>query len=202
MNNATITASLPAIGTPFECGFFAGLFHLNGDTYALIVSPRAQGELEEAAWGPRGLDISARSYNDGLANTQAMAKAGSDLARWMIALEIGGFTDWYLPSRDELEILYRNLKPTTSSNYTWRAGDNPSSVPPGYPYTKEVPAQTAAADFLDDSDEALSPEWYWSSTQYSPYGAWIQNFDGGAQYYDHKDLECRARAVRRFKVTP
>jgi len=202
MNNATITASLPAIGTPFEGGFFAGLFYLNGDTYALIVSPRAQGELEEAAWGPRGLDISARSYNDGMANTQAMADAGSDLARWMLALEISGFTDWYLPSRDELEILYRNLKPTTASNYTWRAGDNPSSVPPGYPYTEEVPAQTAAAAFQDGAGEALSPEWYWSSTQYSPTNAWIQDFADGDQHDVHKGGEYRARAVRRFKVTP
>lgn len=202
MNNAPITASLPAIGTKFEGGFFAGLFNLNGDTYALIVSPKAQGELEEAAWGPRGLDIPARNYNDGLANTQAMAEAGSDLARWMLSLEIGGFTDWYLPSRDELELLYRNLKPTTAGNYTWRAGDNPSSVPPGYPYTEEVPAQTAAAAFQDDADEALSPEWYWSSTQYSPNSAWIQLFDDGDQDLAHEDGESRARAVRRFKVTP
>lgn len=202
MNNTPITASLPAIGTQFEGGFFAGLFNLNGDTYALIVSPKSHGELEEAAWGLRGLDIPARSYNDGMANTQAMAEAGSDLARWMLALEIGGFTDWYLPSRDELELLYRNLKPTTDGNYTWRAGDNPSSVPPGYPYTEEVPAQTAAAAFQDDADEALAAEWYWSSTQCSPGGAWIQGFGGGGQGGGHEGGEGRARAVRRFKVTP
>lgn len=43
--------------------------------------------------------------------------------------------------------------------------------------------------------------WYWSSTQCSPDDAWVQDFDGGDQYYDPKDYEYRARAVRRV-VTP
>lgn len=43
--------------------------------------------------------------------------------------------------------------------------------------------------------------WHWSSTQCSPYSAWIQNFDDGYQNYDHKGDEYRARAVRRV-VSP
>ena len=201
--NAITTAALPILGAQLEGGFFAGLFSLRGETFALIVSPKAQGELEEAAWGKYAQDIAAaRSFNDGAANTQAMADAGSDLARWMRALDINGFADWYLPSRDELEIIYRNLKPTAQTNYVYRHGDNPSSLPVGYPYTEELPAQTLIAAFQEDGTEALESEWYWSSTQYSPYGAWGQYFDGGDQGYDHKGDELRARAVRRFKVTP
>ncbi|BAK75781.1 hypothetical protein NH8B_0949 [Pseudogulbenkiania sp. NH8B] len=39
--------------------------------------------------------------------------------------------------------------------------------------------------------------YYWSSTQYSPNYAWLQVFGDGYQYYDHKDRQYRARAVRR-----
>ena len=39
--------------------------------------------------------------------------------------------------------------------------------------------------------------WHWSSTQYGPSLAWVQDFDVGSQLGDHKDGECRARAVRR-----
>ncbi|WP_421885207.1 DUF1566 domain-containing protein [Methylibium sp.] len=43
--------------------------------------------------------------------------------------------------------------------------------------------------------------WYWTSTQYSPLNAWIQNFGGGSQYLYVKAYEARARAVRRFLIT-
>ncbi|MHC5351659.1 Lcl C-terminal domain-containing protein [Metapseudomonas furukawaii] len=203
--NALNKNALPTIaGTPFEGGFYVGRFQLDGAEYALIVSPKAQGELDEASWGPRGQDLTtARSCNDGLANTQAMAEAGSDLGRWMLALDINGFTDWYLPSRDELELCYRHLKPTTQDNWaSFRDGDNPSSLPVGYPYTAESPVQTTAVAFRDNGEQAFEPTWHWASTQYSPNNAWIQLFDDGGQNDVHKGNACRARAVRRFKVTP
>lgn len=202
--NPIAKAALPAIGAAFEGGFFAGLFTLNGETYGLVVAPKAQGELEEARWGNYGNDLQgAISFNDGQANTRAMAEAEPDLARWMLALEINGFADWYLPSRDELEICYRNLKPTEQHNYcSFRDGENPSTTPVSYPYTATNPVQTQAAPFADGGEEAFAPRWYWASTQYSPSNAWIQYFVGGIQLNAHEDYEYRARAVRRFKVTP
>lgn len=201
--NAITCNTLPAIGAAFEGGFYAGLIALNGETFGIVVAPKAAGELEEATWGARGTDLqAARHLNDGLANTKAMAEAGSDLARWMLALDINGFADWYLPARDELELLYRHFKPTTESNWVYRHGENPSSVPMGYPYTAEHPAQTQQPEFQADATEAFEDTWYWSSTQVSPNYAWSQYFEVGGQYGDHKGLELRARAVRRFKVTP
>ncbi|MEW6462967.1 MAG: DUF1566 domain-containing protein [Pseudomonadota bacterium] len=201
--NAITRNTLPAIGAAFEGGFFAGLITLNGETFGIVVAPKASGELEEATWGQYGNDLqAARHLNDGLANTQAMAEAGSDLARWMLALDINGFADWYLPSRDELELLYRHFKPTTESNWVYRHGENPSSVPTGYPYTAEHPAQTQQPEFQAEATEAFEDTWYWSSTQYSPLTAWHQSFDDGDQDTDLKDYELRARAVRKFKVTP
>ncbi len=194
---------LPAIGSAFQGGFYAGLIALNGETYGIVVAPKAAGELEEATWGEYGNALqAARHFNDGLANTQAMAEASSDLARWMLALDINGFADWYLPSRDELEILYRHFKPTNQSNWMYRHGENPSSVPMGYPYTAEHPAQTQQPEFQADGGEEFEDSWYWSSTQHSPSTAWDQYFDDGSQVNAHKGSELRARAVRRFKVTP
>ena len=202
--NAITNAALPTVaGTPFEGGFYAGRFALDGAEYALILAPKASGAHERTAWGKYGQDIEGtRSFNDGRANTEAMAAAGSNLAQWALELNIDGFADWYIPSRDELELLYRHFKPTTETNYTWRHGDNPSSLPAGYPYTEESPAQTTLAAFQEGGEEAFEDASYWASTQYSPYGAWIQYFAGGGQSFDLKDHERRAVAVRRFKVTP
>ena len=202
--NAIAKAALPTIGTAYEGGFFAGLFTLNGDTYGLVVSHKADGEVAASCWGDYPQNVEgAISCNDGLANTQAMAKAGAHLATRLLALDINDFTDWYLPSRDELELLYRNLKPTAERNYcSFRDGDNPSSLPAGYPYTAEAPGQVDVQAFADGGAEAFEPRWYWASTQSSPYVACIQDFDDGGQGYGPKDNETRARAVRRFKVTP
>lgn len=197
-------AALPAIGTPLEGGFYAGLLNINGETFGLIVAPKAAGELPATRWGDYPQDVTgACSYSDGLANTQAMVEAGSELAAKFIELEIGGFSGWYLPSRDELELLYRNFKPTTAQNYcSFRDGENPSSVPVAYPYTEHSPAQTTSSAFQEGGEEAFAARWYWASTQYSPSYAWIQGFDDGYQYDGHKGNEYPARAVRRFKVTP
>ncbi len=42
--------------------------------------------------------------------------------------------------------------------------------------------------------------WYWSSTQHSPDDAWVQYFEYGTSYFDYKDYECRAVAVRRLAI--
>jgi len=195
---------LPAIGSPFQGGFFAGLFNIDGQLHGLIVAPKATGELDEARWGDYGNDIAgATSVYDGLANTQAMAAEGYPLAKWALGLDIDSFTDWYLPSRDELEILYRQFKPTTETNYQYgRHGENSSAVPITQHYSAEAPAQTHHEAFQEGGSEAFEDSWYWSSTQYSPGNAWYQTFDDGLQFNDHKDVELRARAVRKFTVTP
>lgn len=204
MNTITQSIIPTTPGTQFDGGFYAGRFLLDGAEYALIVAPKALGAHQPAAWGEYGQNIDgARSCNDGRANTEAMAAAGSALGQWALTLDIADHKDWYIPSRDELELCYRNLKPTTQENWTsFRDGDNPSSVPAGYPYSEESPVQTTAAEFQDGGAEAFQPEWYYASTQCSPNVAWIQSFDGGFQSNGRKDDARRAVAVRRYKVTP
>jgi hypothetical protein len=190
-----------ALGAQVAGGFFAGHVRVAGIVYGLIVAPRAVGETT-GVWHPQATDIAgATSCCDGAANTAALAEAGSPLAQWARGLAIEGYSDWHLPSRDELEVMYRKLKPTTQPNYcTFRDGDNPSSVPAGYPYTERSPMQTSVQAFAPGGAEAFEPTWYWSSTQYSRHYAWIQYFGDGSQLINDKDSQARARAVRRFIV--
>ena len=205
MNTTTVATTdiVPIIpGTPFQGGFYAGRFCVNDQQFALIVAPKNGGEQEDILWSEKYTDISgARSFCDGIANTNAMVEADLALGKWARELSINGFTDWYLPSRDELELCYRYLKPTTQKNWTWRNGENPSALPVAtYPYTEIDPAQTPADVFRDDGVEAFEPVWYWTSTQCSADTAWSQNFDDGDQDSNGKGYELRARAVRRFLI--
>ena len=194
----------PLLGTSMGGGFYAGRIRIESQVFALIVAPRALGEVSDKKWITRDKDVpSAASYFDGLANTKAMADAGSKSAKWAQELRIGDADDWYLPAQDELEIMYRNLKPSARENYCWaRSGINLSTVEPTRPYTPAIPTQTLAEAFQTGGDEAFSEGWYWSSTQHASASgyAWYQGFDHGGQYYYGKSSELRARAVRRLAI--
>lgn len=196
--------TLPAIGSPMDGGFYAGRIRIGEQAYALIVAPKGEGEHDDTIWIKNYQDVpGAKSYNDGLANTQAMAEAGSALAKWAQGLRIGGHDDWYLPSLDELEIIYRNLKPTTRENSCYaRSGINLSAVEPTAPYTPTFPVKTQAEAFQEGGEQAFASAWYWSSTQHASTSdsAWCQHFDHGSQYYGYKDYELRARGVRRLII--
>ena len=197
--NRTLTA-----GQPHEGGFYAGQILIAGQPYALIVAPKAAGQHKESVWNKSHKIVEgALAYDDGLANTRAMAEAGSKLGKWALGLTINGFSDWYLPSQDELEILYRNLKPTPGKNWCYaRSGINLSAIEPARPYTPDLPAQTSAEPFLQGAAEAFDPDWYWSSTQHvsNESSAWLQDFGDGDQYGSREDDTCRARAVRRSAI--
>jgi hypothetical protein len=200
--NAPNRFSYPAIGTPFEGGFFAGVFQLDdGTRCGLIVAPKAEGEHPDHGWIDDYKAVpGAQSSNDGLANTIAMAEAGSGLAQWARDIRIGGFKDWYLPSQEELEILYRNLKPTTRENYCYaRSGINLAAVPPTRPYRPADPVQTSAEAFREGGSEAFDDIWYWSSSQHAADSdcAWFQHFASGGQDDGLTYGKLRARAVRR-----
>jgi hypothetical protein len=97
-------------GTAFGGGFYAGRFYIGADAYALIVAPKAEGQIEPMPWNKSLKSVTgATSYCDGLTNTKAMAKAGSALAKQIMKLRIGGFDDWHLPSRLQLLMAYHEL---------------------------------------------------------------------------------------------
>ena len=100
--------TFPIIGKPYAGGILAGRFFIDAIAYALVVAPRAGGDLKPQVWQPRPRTLvkGALSVFDGLANTQAMADEGIPLALEIQKLDINGCTDWYLPSRGEALLCY------------------------------------------------------------------------------------------------
>jgi len=125
---------------------------------------------------------------------------------------LNGYTDWYLHARDELELVYRNFKPTTDDNTDITressgfggdgatTGTNNSSDPNGSGYTTSNPSQTSIASFQQGNSDALNLNQYWSSTEYDASGSWRQSPYNGGQNEGSKDIGYRVRAVRRVLV--
>lgn len=197
--------AIPKPAASFAGGFYAGRILISGVAYALIVAPKAEGHRVDVKWnGSYKMVEGATSFNDGLANTIAMAEAGSELAQWALGLRIGGQSDWYIASQDEKEIIHRNLKPGLGKNSLWgRSGINVSAIPPTYPYTLDLPAQTDIELFRTGGAEAFDEEAYWTSTQHAAdsNNAYSQYFDNGNQDGWSKGSKLRARAVRRLPVS-
>lgn len=193
-------------GTPFGGGYYAGRINVGGQIYTIVVAPKALGGEAPGtlAWKTSNTTTAGTtSTNDGWANTNAMATAGianHPAGQFCRGLSIGGYNDWYLPSKDELEILYRNFKPATQANNTG-SGANPSSVPPTSNYTSGNPAQTSIALFQQGGAEAFQANWYWSSTEYGSSTAWLQYFGTGGQTSGSKTSAPFVRAIRRVLVS-
>ena len=204
--NATTTPEtlIPdTIGTPFEGGFYGGKIRINQSIFAIVWAPKAEGEIK-GKWLDNYTDVpGATSCFDSMANTKAMAEAGSQIAKKALNANIGGYTDWCIPARDVLEIGYRYLKPTAQENATsFRDGENASSIPAGYSYTETTPIQTTVEAFQSGNSEAFETDsWYASSTQYSEYLAWGQDFGYGNQSYRNKADERRCRFVRLIQLS-
>lgn len=197
-------APIPAIGEAYEGGFFAGQISTAGNgvaNYNLVVAPKSSGENTSLQWKTSQTTTSGTtSVIDGPGNTAAMIAAGAashPAANFCNGLTIGGFSDWYLPATNELEICYYNLKPSTASNNT-SSGINTNAVPSrGSFYTSGVPGQTVATDFQTGNTEAFPTEYHWDSTEISATNARRQSFNNGIQNSAGKTISLHVRAVRR-----
>lgn len=157
------------IGQAYGGGYYAGNINVAGNVYAILLAPKGTGETSSIAWADdRALEDTWYSDSDSVPNTAALIRQGSPVALWADALNIGGFTDWQVPSRGALEIIYRNAKPFTNANVT-NTGTNAAAVPPTGNYTAGVPAQSTAAVFQSGGAQALELATYWSSTGVAQY---------------------------------
>jgi hypothetical protein len=198
-----------AIGDAFGGGFFAGQISTAGNSiadYNLVVGPVASAESSSIQYKNANTAVpGADSVINGPQNTADMVADGNSTvypaAHFCNDLVIGGFSDWYMPAKNELEVCYYNLKPTTTSNTTG-SGINANAVPArASNYTAGTPAQTSATDFRNTGAEDFAAANYWSSTEASAPYAWVQNFSYGAQFNGYlKFLFLRVRAVRRVAV--
>jgi hypothetical protein len=130
-----------------------------------------------------------------------MNSATYPAAQFCEALTIGGYSDWYLPAMNEVEVCYFNLKPYTTNNSP-TSGINANAVPArASNYTSGNPAQTAAAAFITGTGaEAFLGSSYWTSTEKTARYGRVQSFYQGTQTYSYKDFSFYFRAIRRVAV--
>lgn len=159
-------------GVEFGGGYFCRrMKDENGDWYALVISPSAEGSVIGASW--------------------------SGATQYAAEFTIGGYSDWKLMSRDEACIVYREFKPTTSSNSTGY-GSTDKVEPPLGNYTSGDPSQTSLADWQSGGPEAFFMSvYYWLEDEASPFQANAIAFSNGTVYSNPKGNQRYVRAVRR-----
>ena len=207
-NSATPT--LPVIGSAFGGGFFAGQISTVGNSvadYNLVIGPVASAQSQLRWKNVDSVTPGADSNINGPQNTADMVADGNSTvypaAHFCNDLVTGGQSDWYMPAKNELEVCYYNLKPTTTSNNTTVSGINANAVPArASNYTSGTPAQTTAADFITSTGaEAFNDTVnYWSSTEFPSAFGLYQLFGNGFQFYGFKTASNKVRAVRRVAV--
>lgn len=204
-------AAPTTIGQAFGGGFYVGKISTTANgvaTHYLIVAPKASGQSSSSTWGDYGTRVFVSSTINGPTNSATLAALGASYqaATFCEGLSIGGYTDWYLPAKDELEVLYYFLKPTTETNHT-SYGINYYAVSPepiATAYSSGSPAQTSAGiGFRTGETNAFSALPYWSSTEYGASPSILavtQSFDNGTQPGTPKDVSNYVRAIRRIPV--
>ncbi|MDR0302107.1 MAG: DUF1566 domain-containing protein [Treponema sp.] len=91
-------------------------------------------------WGTKGTDAGGRKtgLGEGKDNTQAVLAAMNQLGesatavQYCVNLNFGGFRDWFLPSKAELNLMYSNLKMNGlggfKNEWYWSSSENNSST--------------------------------------------------------------------------
>ena len=175
-DNSVSVTTTPEIGD-FRDGGIVFWIDASGQ-HGLVCAVENQGGIGMASdpFGnplPEGL-VTSTAMGTGSLNTDAIIAAiGGIEADYAAALvrsyNGGGFSDWYLPSRDELNEMYFNKETiNTSSNI-----NGGSTFPVG--------------DFE-----------YWSSSTYNESMFFAQNFDDGEQRGKGHSLRHQVRAIRSF----
>ena len=214
-SSASNSITIPiVIGQSYGGGYYAGQISTTGDgvaTHYLVVGPVASAQTTAKVRNtPIYPNSGTLSEIDGPTNSSNMISGSPSqpAGQFCEALSIGGYTDWYMPARYELEVCYYNLKPTTTNNNT-NTGTNPYSVPArASNYSSGTPAHTAAEDFKSTGAEDFDAANYWTSTQSSIFDFagyqysrnWARYFDTGENIQATKSSQYRVRAVRRIAI--
>lgn len=214
MNQRSFGEPAPTvIGQVYGGGFYAGSISTTANgvaTHYLVTAPKSSGQSQLKWKNVSTATPGAGSDIDGIQNTADMVADGNSTvypcAHFCNDLTVGGYSDWYMPAFNEVEICYFNLKAYISDNNT-SSGINPNAVPArASNYTISNPARTSAAAFQASSGaQYFSGDYYWSSTelQVNTTRARTQGFYDGTQANAEKGgtfSSFRFRAVRRVPV--
>lgn len=113
---------LPRIGAdwPGQAGKFMGIIcGENGQPDYGIVLPTDPRATLKGIYSPKENITGAQSELDGMANTKAMAAAGSKIAKDALAVKIDGHRDFYIPSRREARLLQINSPTPIAKGWHW-----------------------------------------------------------------------------------
>jgi hypothetical protein len=215
-NQRSFIDPLPTvIGQAYGGGYYAGQISTAGNgiaDYYIIVGPVASAETSAGStqWKTAATSTTGTSsVIDGPTNSSNMNNASHPAAQFCEDLTVGGNTDWYSPARNEIEICYFNLKPSTDANSS-SGGFNANSVPSraSTAYTNSgasplSPSQTSATIFQVGGAQAFTSNntgYYWSSTETTATNARGQYFGSGLLFSYNKTTAYRVRAVRRVAV--
>ena len=121
VERAFITSAVPRIGASWngEGGIYAGVIRGETEDYHLVVGAISPDKLE---WGAYGTDVPGTvSEHDGRSNTLALIESDNDhpAAKWARANTADGHSDFYLPARRELSLLYANVPELFEKVWHW-----------------------------------------------------------------------------------
>jgi hypothetical protein len=124
----TPTPTPPALGASFCGGFYTGTICAADTTYYLIVAPNSSG-CACCQWKiVNSSTFGTTSCVDGYANTYGpMDNASHPAGNFTATRTINSLSDWYMPARDELNIMYTN-KGSMPSNEEFAAANYWSST--------------------------------------------------------------------------
>ena len=171
-----------AIGDIYQGGI---IFYLDGNGGGLVAAPTDQSSGSE--FGCKGILISGAdgtSIGSGFQNTQDIVNAScspSTLSSSLAAeicgsLLLGGYSDWFLPSRDEINLVWQNLADSDGNGVNTGQSD-PNNI----------------GGFVNS--------YYWSSTESDNNNAWIQSFINGSWGGGNsKASSHKVRAIRAFTL--
>jgi hypothetical protein len=128
------------------------------------------------------INVTGFAIGTGQSNTTAIITdqypPGNFAAYLCDTITINGYNDWFLPSQDELNLMWENLADSD--------GDGSNSGP-------SDPGNIGGFEIAGGSIDG-----YWSSTEGNSTGAWLQSFNDGNQFGRDKLTNQRVRAVRAF----
>jgi hypothetical protein len=129
----TVSSTTISIGDSYGGGIIFYILHpgevgyVTGEVHGLIAAPTDQSVGME--WGCSGTMVGGTSTDagSGAANTSLVADAcgAGTAARLCNELELGGYSDWYLPSLEELDKLYNHKDAVGgfTSGYYWSSSE-------------------------------------------------------------------------------